>query len=217
MIYERQNPSGIIAETIKYLKGCTIQSTISDSAYSDSDEQVDAISDSEEQVDTINYPNELVDAVSNPKRDPSSDEKVATYTTNGNPPQKSLRSRFVPKIIQGAIRSIDHLVTEDAPGIQETLGARQAVLLKEVVTDAARSGARIFRTLRELSRTVRDGSTPRCVNTSVVTTRLTPINPIFNSTSNSPMMNGNQDIVNPRRSIIATEARNAKPLDAPIN
>ena len=70
MRYERQIASGILAEMIKEFKGCTIQSTINDSAYYNSDGQVDAISDSEEQVDAIRDSEELVDAVSNPKIDP---------------------------------------------------------------------------------------------------------------------------------------------------
>ena len=67
---------------IKQFKGCTIQSAISDYKHSDSEEQVDAIIDYEEQVDAISDSEELVEAVSNPKRDPSSDPKVAPYTTN---------------------------------------------------------------------------------------------------------------------------------------
>ena len=107
MTYQRQIASVILAETTKYFKGCTIQSTINDSAYydsneqvdsiKDSEEQVDAINDSEEQVDAISDSEELVDAVSDPKSDPSSNPKVATYTTNGIS-QKLLRSWFVPKI-----------------------------------------------------------------------------------------------------------------------
>ena len=68
---------------------------------------------------------------------------------------------------------------------------------KEIVTDAARSGARIFWTPREVSRTDRDGSIPRDVNTSVDTARLTTPIQIFNSASDSPTRTGTQDIVNP--------------------
>ena len=74
-----------------------------------------------------------------------------------------------------------------------------------------------FRTPREIIRTGRDGSMPRDVNTAVSTARLNNPRPSFNSTFNSPTRNGNQDIVIPRQSIIATEARNKKPLNAPIN
>ena len=38
---------GVLAEMVGNFKGCTIQSTISDSAHSDSYEQVDKINDSE--------------------------------------------------------------------------------------------------------------------------------------------------------------------------
>ena len=58
---------------------------------------------------------------------------------------------------------------------------------------------------------------PRDVNAAIATARLIPPRPRFESNSNSPMRNGNQDIVSPRRSMIATEARNAEPLDSPIN
>ena len=52
---ERRLASGILAETIKIFKICTIQSTINDSVYYDSNEQVDEINDSEEQVDGRNW------------------------------------------------------------------------------------------------------------------------------------------------------------------
>ena len=53
--YERRLTSGILAETIKIFKGCTIQSTINDSGYYESDEQFDEINNSKEQVDTRNW------------------------------------------------------------------------------------------------------------------------------------------------------------------
>ena len=71
---ERQIASDVHAETMKEFKGVTIQSTISNYAHSDSEEIVDAVSNSEE----------LDDAVSDPKINPSSDPKIATYTVNGN-------------------------------------------------------------------------------------------------------------------------------------
>ena len=116
MTYKRRIVSGILAETIKKFKGCTIQSTINDSAYYDSEKQVDAINnsetqvdainDSEEQVDAISNYKELVDAVRDPKIDPSSNPKVVAYNKNGNP-QKLLRSQFVPNIFQSPIGPIN--------------------------------------------------------------------------------------------------------------
>ena len=111
--YERQLDLGILAETIKEFKRCTIQSTISDSTEYDSEKQVDAINDSDEQVNAIKNSEELVDAGSDPTRNPSSNPKVATYTTNGKLRQNLLRSRFVPEIIQGDIVLINQLVTKD--------------------------------------------------------------------------------------------------------
>ena len=91
----------------------------------------------------INNDEELVDAVSNPKSDPSSDTKVDTYTNTKNP-QKLLRSRFVPKISQGEIGPIEQFLTEDVPGIQETLGVLQKVIPKDIVKDTALSCACIY-------------------------------------------------------------------------
>ena len=124
--------------------GCTIQSTIRDSAHSNSNEQVIAMSDSEEPVYTISDSKELADPVSDSKSDPSRDPKVATHTTNGYFAKKILKNRFVPKIIQGKICLIEQLVMEDVPGVRETLGAWKTVISKEIVTDAVRSGVRIF-------------------------------------------------------------------------
>ena len=51
---ERRLDSDVLAEMVENFKGCTIRSTISDSAHSSSDKQVDEIKKSEEQVDTRN-------------------------------------------------------------------------------------------------------------------------------------------------------------------
>ena len=123
----------ILTETIKEFKRCKIQATISDSAHSNS----------EEQVDTINNSEELVDAVSNPKSNPNSNPKVPTYTTNRNFPQKILKNWFILKIIQGEILPIDQLVTEDMLGILETLAERQTVLPKYIITYEVCSGVHI--------------------------------------------------------------------------
>ena len=165
----------------------------------------------------INDSEELVDAVSDPKSDPSSDRNVANYTTNGNFPQNLLMSRFVPKIIQGAIGPINQLVTEGVTVIQDILGSHNMVLPKVSVAYAARSGTRIFWTPGEVSSTGRDGSTSRDVNSAVATARLNPLIPNSNPNSVSPARNGNQYIVSPRRSIIATKVRNVEPLNASIN
>ena len=82
-----------------------MQSITNDYGYYNSDEQFDAIDDSEE----------LVDAVSDPSSYPSSNPKVAIYTTKVNFTQKLLISRFVPKTIPAVIRPVDQMVPEDPP------------------------------------------------------------------------------------------------------
>ena len=173
--------------------------------------------DSGEQIDVINDSKKLVDAVSDQKRGPSSYPKVYTYTTNGNFTQNLLISRFVPKIVPAAICLVDHIVNEDPPGIQELLGSLRTVLPKASVTDAARSGAHIFQTPRKASRTYRYSSTKWDVNTVVATIMMNPPIPSSNHNSVSQAWTGTQEIISPRWSIITTKARNAEPLDAPIN
>ena len=84
-----------------------IQSTISNSAHSDSKELVDAVS---------NYEG-LVDAVRDPKSDSliatyTSDRNSATDTTNINSSHKLLVNRELPAIIQSVIPLV-HEATAD--------------------------------------------------------------------------------------------------------
>ena len=118
---------------------------------------------------TINK-SDVDDAESNP----SSDPQVSTYITNRKSLKNLFNNRFTPKIIPGEINPIEQLVTEDDPLIRETLNAHQTMILKEIVTDTVHSGTCIFQTPSELSRTGKDGSTTRDVNTAVATARLTP-------------------------------------------
>ena len=83
----------------------------------DTDKQVDAITDfSDERVDAIIYSKQLVVTRSNPKSDSSSDQKVATHTTNRKIRPKILISRFVPKIIPVVIRTSNPPITADCDG-----------------------------------------------------------------------------------------------------
>ena len=116
--------------------------------------------DSQKQIDVINDSEELIDAIS----DPSSDPKVATYTTNGNFTQKLLSSRFVPNITPFFIVPINLLVTANVVGVQDILSPCQTVLPKARVTNAALSCAHIFRNPWKVSCTGRDDSTSRDVN-----------------------------------------------------
>ena len=182
---ERQIASDILKETIKYFHGVMIQSTIRNSAYYDSEEH-DAVSDPKS--DSL-----VATSTSNGNKRKITD----TDTTNGNSPHRLISNQIIPKIIPGAIYPIDQTIMEYVAGIVETLDAHQTVISKEIVTDVAHSGARIFRTPREVRRTGRDGTTPRDGNIVVEADRLTSPIKICQSTTDSPSQNRNQDIINP--------------------
>ena len=107
--------------------------------------------------------------------------------------QKLLISLFVPKIISATIRPVDQLVTEDSPVIREILGSHQTVLPNANVTDAANSGARIFLALRKVSRTGKEGSTSRVVNSAKENARFNPPSPSSNPNYISPMRTATWD------------------------
>ena len=129
---ERQISLDILAETIKGFNGLTMQWTINDSAYYDSEED-----------DTESDPNrdtKLATNNSNKKK-----RKVTDTDTNKKyHPRKLLTNQLIPEIIPVEIPLIDHTITEDATVSGETLHARRTILLKDIVTDAAHSTARVF-------------------------------------------------------------------------
>ena len=122
---KRRISSEILAETIKGFNGLTIQSTINDSAYYDSEED-------------------------GAESDPNSDPNVATHTSdgtkrkvtdtdtiNGNSPSKLLINRLIPEIIIVAISPIDQNIAKDDAGIGETFHARYSIISKEIVQTRA--------------------------------------------------------------------------------
>ena len=152
---ERRIASDTLKETIQKVHGLTIQPTISNSVYYDSEEH-NAVSDPKS------------DSLLDTHTSDGKERKISdTDTTNSKTPHKLILNRLIPNTISGAIRPIDQTITEDVAGIRETLDARQTVLSKEIVTDAARSGACILRTPREVSRTGRDSTMPQDRNTAV--------------------------------------------------
>ena len=183
----------------------TIQSTISDSAY---------------------YDSEGNSAVSNPKSDSliatqtsdGNERKITdTDTTNGNPPHKLILNWIIPKIIPGAIRLIYQTIMEYMAGIRETLDARQIVILNKIVTDTARSGERILQTSREIIRTGRYSTMPRDGNTVVAAARSTSPVQIWHSITDSPIRNRNQEIINPIGPVSPQWISNSKKLKTSIN
>ena len=83
-------------------------------------------------------------------------------------------NRLIPEIIPATITPIDKTITEDAAGSGETLQARQTILLKKIVTDAAHNAARVLQTPADVNRHGKNGTTPRDGNTAVGYYRLTP-------------------------------------------
>ena len=123
----------IMKETIKKFHGLMIQSTISDSAYSDL----------EEHNSVSNLKSDYL--ISTHTSDISERKITDTDTTNGKTPHKLILTRLIPKIIPGAIWPIEQMITGDVTGIREALDARHMCHSKEIVTDVARSGAHILR------------------------------------------------------------------------
>ena len=187
---ERQISSEFLAETIKGFKGLTLQSTINDSSYYHSD-------------------------VNDAKSDPKSDQVVATHTSdrkkrkvtdtdtnNGNPPHKLLINRLVPEIIPVVIPLINQ---KTADGIAEsggTLHAVRMILSKEIVTDAARSAAHVFKYPLVVNWKDKDRTIPRDGNTVGTPPRLT--NPVWIGAepSVSPTIIRSQNIDSTRRPIV---------------
>ena len=130
---ERQMLSEILAETIKGFKRLTLQSTIKDSAY---------------------YNSEDDDAESNPK----SNQVVATHTsdgkkrkfadadtTNRNSAHKLLIKRIIPEIVPVIMAPIGPTNRDGVASSGGTLHAHCTIISKDIVADAARSAARVFK------------------------------------------------------------------------
>ena len=111
----------------------TIQSTINDSAYSNSDED---------------------EAESDPKSDP----KVATHTSDGNKRKvtdtdttkgnyrhKLLMNRLIPDIIPVVIPPINHMTVDGVSSSGGTFHAHRMIISKDIAMDATRSAAFVFK------------------------------------------------------------------------
>ena len=102
-------------------------------------------------------------------------------------------------------------------GSGETFHARLTILLKEIVTDAARSATRFFRTPADVICHGMDGTTSWDGNTDIGSTRLASSVMIYGSNTGSPSKTGSQDIISPRGYIGPQWRRYAQPLGASIN
>ena len=88
---------------------------------------------------------------------------------------------------------------------------------KMIITDAARSGARVFRTPGCVSWTYKDGTTPRNSNTSISSPRLNFPVLIVGGTTVSPTIVGCQDIGVPKGPPGPVEVRNAQIFHTSVN
>ena len=112
MTSERRISLDVLAETINGFNELTIQSTINDSAYYDSEED-------DAKRDPNRYPKVDTHTSDGKKR-----KVTDTDTNNGNSPRKLLINRLIPEIVPVSIPPIDQTIAEDAAGSGETLNAR---------------------------------------------------------------------------------------------
>ena len=139
-----------------------------------------------------------------------------TDTTNGNPPQNLLINRLIPEIIPFVIPPAPR-IADGVAASTGTLHAFRTILLKEIVTDTARSAARVFKYPKVVNWIDTDGTSPQDGNTVGMTPRLTTPVWIGAVPLVSPTRMRSQDIGIPRESIGPREFRDAQPLDTSIN
>ena len=140
-----------------------------------------------------------------------------TYTTNGNSPQKLLINRLIPDIISVIIPPIDPQIAYGFAASNVNLHAHQTISLKNIVTDAAHRGARVFQYYTVVNWKNTDRTIPQYVNTSGSPPRST--NPVWICAGPSayPTLMGSQEIGSLSGSIGPEEVRNAQPFDTSIN
>ena len=194
-----------LTETTKGFNRLTLQPTINDSSYYNSDKD---------------------DAKSNPKRnqvvgtdtsDGNERKVTATDTTKGNSAHKLITNQKIPAVILAVIPPVNQTNADGVATSGSNLHAVHAVLHKDVVTGAARRAARVFKdpplvNWKDTGRTI-----PRDRNTAGIPPRDTTLFCIGTVSFVTPISIRSQNIEGPRRPIIPQEVRNSKPLDASIN
>ena len=98
-----------------------------------------------------------------------------------------------------------------------TMHARQTPASKVIVTDASRSGARVFQNPGDISWTERYGTTPRDGNTFISPPRLNCPVLICGGITISPTRMGSQDIYIPKSPTGPVEVRNSQIFHTSIN
>ena len=183
----------------------TLQSTINDSAYYNSEED-----------DSESDPN-INPKVPTHTSDRKKIKVIDIDTTNGSSPHKSLINRLIPDNIPFIIPTIDPMTADGAATIGGNLHAHRTILSKEIATDVAQSAARIFKNPLVVNWKATDGNIPRDKKTVGTPPILTTPVWIGAGPSFSPTSIRIQDIGSPRGSIGPQEVRNAQPVNTSIN
>ena len=138
-----------------------LQSTINDSVYYNSEEdEVERYPKSDQLLATHNSDGKKI-------------KVTYTITTNGNYLQKLLIIRLIPETIPVIILPIDPRIVDGVAASSGTLHSRQTIRSKEIVTDTARSGVRVFRDPTVVNWIDTDRTIPRDGNISRNPPRLT--------------------------------------------
>ena len=115
------------------------------------------------------------------------------------------------------IPPIDRHISDGFPSSRGTTYVQQTHALKVIVTDMARSGARVFQTPADVSRNDTDGMTPWYGNTSIRSTRLNSPVLLGGGTTVSSTRTEIQEIIIPKGPTGSVEFTNAQPFHASIH
>ena len=122
-----------LAKTIKGFKGLTLQSTINDSTYYNSEE------------DDAEFDPKIDQLVYTPTSDRKKIKVAYTDTTNVNSPQKLLINQLIPEITPVTIPPIDPCIVDGVVASSGNFHKRQTISSKDIVTDMARVFSDILR------------------------------------------------------------------------
>ena len=183
----------------------TLQSTINNSSYFCSDENDVESDPKSDQV--------VVTHTSDGKKIKFTD----TDTTNRNSPHKLLINRLIPDIIPVFIPPINQMTTDWVADSGGTFHAVSKILSKDIVTDAARSAARVFKDPLVVNWKATDGMIPQDRNTVGIHPILTTPVRIGDGPYISATSIRIKEVESPSWSIVPQEVRNTLPFDTYIN
>ena len=166
---------------IKELNGLTIQSTINNFEYYDSEED-DAKSD---------LKNDLLVATHTINRN---ERKITdTDTTNKDYPQKLLKNREIPAITRGVMPLVNQRTTNGVATSRRVFNSLHAVLYKDIVTSAPRNTAGVCKDPLVINWKDASGLIPVDKNTVVIPPRTTTQVLTITGPSSPPISIGSQN------------------------